>query len=366
MKNVCIYILLLMAVCASSVWHVLGKLALTHGMDASVFLVYRMIFSACVLLLFGKFIAKIDFVKPRPEQVPRILFVGACTFLHSICFVYGLQMTTPFLCAVMQPSVPVLVWLLSLTIGVERASLRKAIGVVLCSIGAVGAAAASSHHASTGNDPMEGTDFETGTLLIILQCIFYACHLVFQQPLLQALPPVQVTSMMYGIAGMITGFVTLFRTILVALLPVIAPQSTITVSAPYWALSTDPTAWMALAFCVIFASAFTHGIYSWASKRVAPTTVSVFITVEPITTTIVSLAITQSGMPNLTEAIFAAIVAMGVILVLRGGGGNDHPDISHGYEPVGKADIPDMELQEFSLEQFPSPKHKRKIFPSSE
>ena len=321
-----VYVLLLLAVTASSVWHVLGKLALTNGMDASVFLVYRLLFSSLVLFGSMKFILRIAFVEPLPHMYPRIFAVGTTTFIHSICFVYGLQLTTPFLCAVMQPSVPVFVWLLSVTLGVERANFRKALGVILCSVGAVGAAAASAHHSE--HSAMDGSDFETGTILIILQCVFYAIHLVFQQPLLQYLPPVQVTGTMYFIAGVICFCVTMLRTLLVDILPMISPETTLPLP-PNWKLSDDETAWFALAFCVVFASAFTHGIYAWASKRVAPTTVSVFITVEPITTTIVSLLIARTGLPDATEAACAGIVAIGVILVLRGGE-------THGahYEPV--------------------------------
>ena len=338
-----IYVLLLVAVTATSIWHVLGKLALTHGMDASVFLVYRLLLSGSLLFFAGTYLLGITFVIPRPEHRVRILVLGIVTFTHSVCFVYGLQMTTPFLCAVMQPSVPVLVWLLSVSIGVESANLRKAIGVVLCSLGAVGAAAASAHH-STDGTPKESSDFHTGTLLIVCSCIFYACHLVFQQPLLQSIPPVQVTSMLYLIAGTITFFLTVGRSIAFHL-------GSSEVTPPYWLLSHDPTAWLALAFCVIFASAFTHGVYSWASKRVAPTTVSVFLTVEPITTTLVSLALTQSGLPSLTEAACAATVAVGVLLVLRGG--QTHVDPT-GYEMVVKQ-------EEFSIEEDVDvpPKKKR-------
>ena len=326
-----VYLLLLLAVTASSVWHVLGKLALTNGMDASVFLVYRLLFSSIVLFGSMKFILRIPFVAPLPHMYPRIFAVGTATFIHSICFVYGLQLTTPFLCAVMQPSVPVFVWLLSVTLGVERASCRKAIGVILCSLGAVGAAAASAHHSE--HSSMDGSDFETGTVLIILQCVFYAIHLVFQQPLLQYLPPVQVTGTMYFIAGVICFCVTMLRTLLVEILPVISPETTLPIP-PNWALSQDRMAWFALAFCVVFASAFTHGIYAWASKRVAPTTVSVFITVEPITTTVVSLAIAQTGLPNATEAACAGIVAIGVVLVLRGGDAQGQH-----YEPVSPSEF---------------------------
>ena len=328
-----VYGLLLMAVSATSIWHVLGKLALTHGMDASVFLSYRLLLSSALMLLSGRFVFRIPFVPVKPELRRRTIVIGLLTFVHSVCFLYGLQMTTPFLCAVLQPAVPVLVWLLSVATGAEKSNVRKAIGVVLCSVGAVGAAAASSHHAEQ-EGATAGTDFETGTFLVILSCVFYACHLVFQQPLLQAMPPLQVTGMVYAIAGSTMVIVTVVRTVF-------------TETKPFWALSPDPNAWYALAFCVVFASAFTHGIYSWATKKVAATTVSVFITIEPITTTIVSLLITQAGIPSLVEAACAGIVAVGVVLVLAGGHAHTQE-----YELVGKP-------QEFELEDAPEIYTKR-------
>jgi drug/metabolite transporter (DMT)-like permease len=342
-----VYFLLLAAVTTSSIWHVIGKLALTQGMDASVFLVYRLLLSAVLLLIGGKYVLKIELVTPQPEHRPRLVLVGIATFLHSIAFLYGLQMTTPFLCAVMQPSVPVLVWLISVSIGAEKPVYRKAVGVVICSIGAMGAAAVSSHHASA----TEGTDFETGTMLIVLQCIFYACHLVFQQPLLQAMPPVQVTGMLYVIAGVITLGVTVFRSLVLFLLPLIAPQTQeqiLSIRPPYWLLSHDPSAWLALLFCVLFASAFTHGVYSWASKKVRPTTVSVFLTVEPVTTTLVSLIITRSGLPSLAEALCAGLVVVGVFLVLKGGSGT-----SNEYEAIHEKVEEEFELEARSGQSSP-------------
>lgn len=345
-----VYALLIAAVTVSSVWHVIGKLALTHGMDASVFLVYRLLLSSTLLLLGGKYIVKIDTVYPPSELVSRLILVGIATFLHSITFLYGLQMTTPFLCAVMQPSVPVLVWLISVVSGSEKVVLRKALGVVICSLGAMGAAAVSSHHA-----PEAGSDFQTGIMLIILQCIFYACHLVFQQPLLHAMPPVQVTGMLYAIAGIITLGVTLFRTIVLIVLT--NSDQIPNIQPPYWLLSRDPTAWLALLFCVLFASAFTHGVYSWASKKIKATTVSVFLTVEPVTTTIVSLIITQSGLPSLTEAFCAGLVAIGVLMVLKGGSPS-HPDTNE-YEMIHQSKTVD----EFELEGRESHSPRRRASP---
>lgn len=337
MKSWIVYTLLLSAVLMSSIWHVVGKLALTHGMDASVFLVYRLLFTACILFFALRFVLRIALVPVAREHRVRILLLGGCTFMHSIMFVYGLQLTTPFLCAVMQPSVPVFVWLLSVTMGIEQSNLRKAIGVGLCSVGAVGAAAASSYHSKSTTESSSISDFELGSILIVIQCVFYAIHLVFQQTLFQTFPPVQVTAMLYLIAGIITLILTLGRTIF--------PFHT---AQPYWPLSHDPTAWLALGFCVLFASAFTHGIYSWASKRVAPTTVSCFITVEPITTTIVSLVITQSGLPSGIEALCAATVACGVLMVLRGG---NNDTVTAKYEPV---------TEEFQLEESPYSPPRRK------
>jgi drug/metabolite transporter (DMT)-like permease len=336
-----VYILLLLAVTASSVWHVLGKVALSHGMDASVFLVYRLTLSAIVLLAGGRFVLRIPFVAPDPKLQGRLVIIGVATFLHSVFFLYGLQLTTPFMCAVMQPAVPVLVWLMSVISGSEKSNLRKAIGVILCSFGAVGAASLSTHHAESVS-AKEGTNFKIGIGLLVLQCFFYAIHLVFQQPLLQAMPPVQVTGMVYGIAGITMLSATVLQTWFVhAFLPLVAPEKVHQFHSPLWSLSEDKTAWLALGFCVLFASAFTHGIYSWATKKVAATTVSVFITVEPLTTTVVSLIITRSGLPSVGEMICAGILAVGVMLVLLGRPAHNE------YEMIPKS------VEEFDLETEP-------------
>lgn len=339
-----VYLLLLLAVTASSIWHVLGKVALSHGMDAGVFLVYRLVLTSMVLLLGGRFVFRIGFVPVESRLEGRLVLIGVSTFLHSVFFLYGLQLTTPFMCAIMQPAVPVLVWLMSVVSGSEKANVRKALGVILCSLGAVGAASLSTHHAEAVS-AREGTNFKIGIGLLVLQCIFYAIHLVFQQPLLQALPPVQVTGMVYGIAGLTMLTATVLQTLLTKILvPLVAPSKIGQFPSPLWSLSADNTAWLALGFCVLFASAFTHGIYSWATKKVAATTVSVFITVEPLTTTLVSLAITRSGLPGVGEMVCAGVLAIGVMLVLLGGPTQVRRE---DYEVIPKA------TEEFDLEDEP-------------
>jgi drug/metabolite transporter (DMT)-like permease len=321
-SRLAVYSLLLTAVTASSTWHVLGKLALDKGMDPSVFLVYRLLLTAGILFLFMKFVLKIPLLIPHESLHVRFLVVGFATFAHSICFLYGLQLTTPFLCAVMQPSVPVIVWLLSLVLGLEQANPRKALGVVLCSLGAVGAASLQAdRNLDHGATSVANEKFVTGVVLIVFQCFFYAIHLVFQQPLLQRVPPIQVTAILYLEAGILMAALTVFRSLLAEVLTVTAPTITLT-GVPNWALSKDGGmgAWGALAFCVVFASAFTHGIYSWASKQIAPTAVSVFTTVEPLTTTVVSIVLTNASIPTFPEFTCAGIVAVGVMLVLFGGG----------------------------------------------
>jgi len=73
---------------------------------------------------------------------------------------------------------------MSVISGSERANVRKAIGVALCSLGAVGAAASSSHHAESLSTEA-GAEFKMGVGLLVLQCCFYAIHLVLQQGLLE-------------------------------------------------------------------------------------------------------------------------------------------------------------------------------------
>ncbi len=347
------YLLLLLAVTASSVWHVLGKVALTQGMDASAFLVYRLLLTSCVLIFGGQYVLRIPFDWPRPELRARLVFIGVTTFTHSLFFLYGLRFTTPFMCAVMQPAVPVLVWLMSVISGSERSNLRKAFGVALCSFGAVGAAASSSHNAES-QSAEAGTNFKIGIVLLVLQCCFYAIHLVFQQPLLRAIPPVHVTGMVYGVAGLTMLTATFLQTWTArVLLPVIAPEKVASFPVPNWALSQERTAWLALGFCVLFASAFTHGIYSWATKRLAnASTVSVFITVEPLTTTLVSLLIMKCGLPSATEGACAGIVALGVMLVLLGGSNHPH---SEEYEMIAKVGEEfDIETEQTEKEMYPT------------
>ncbi|TEB17439.1 transmembrane transporter [Perkinsus sp. BL_2016] len=98
-----------------------------------------------------------------------------------------------------------------------------------------------------------------------------------------------------------------------------------------WGLEGESRVWLALGYCVVFATAFSYGGIAWASKRgVESTTVSIFITIEPFITAILSkIFLNTSPDKPVLFLICAALVAAGVILVLDKFDGNHTK-----YEPV--------------------------------
>ena len=95
-----------------------------------------------------------------------------------------------------------------------------------------------------------------------------------------------------------------------------------------WALKSSTTVWFGLAYCVVFATAFSYGGIAWATKRgVESTTVSIFITIEPFITAGLSRVFLKDIPQNpITFLLCASLVAAGVALVL------DKDDAK--YEPI--------------------------------
>lgn len=110
--------------------------------------------------------------------------------------VLALQYISAVRYSVMQPIIPVVATLISVSVGLEYLTPIKCIGI-LCAVG--GAILVETWHA--GSDGDDSKNVVLGTILVCIQVTAMASLIVFQKPLLNRYDPTVLTFVYYGVGS---------------------------------------------------------------------------------------------------------------------------------------------------------------------
>ncbi|HEV8587826.1 MAG TPA: DMT family transporter, partial [Pyrinomonadaceae bacterium] len=152
--------------------------------------------------------------------------------------------------------IPVFTLLVSIVLGNDRASVRQVIGILLAGAGVVyliGPERADFSHGS-----------RVGDLLIITNSLCYGTYIAISKRLVSRYNALTVITWIFLVGcvpAIPVGAVSLSR-ISVAAVPV--------------------SVWVAVAYIILFATVVCYYLNSWALARVAPSTVAVYIYLQPL------------------------------------------------------------------------------------
>jgi drug/metabolite transporter (DMT)-like permease len=306
-------LLLSLSIAFHSIWHVIGKAIYQHSNpDPVVFIFYRCFFASIVLLGVSSRQPKFHEIRfILKSRAIKIFFLGCCMATSALCFLFAVRLSSPSVCAMLQPTVPVFVYLLSIALKEPTVfSYRKTLGVSIAAFGAAaGAISVGGEEEKTGKS--DSSSLVISFALLLLQCICMAMIIIYQKRILIAFPgpsAFATTGLIYSAASM-----------------VIFP---IAVVRGGFGLEYNSMSWLALLYCVLFATAFSYGVIAWSSKRgIEGTTVSVFVCMEPFLTAILSkLWLNLSPEDPIFFTFSGVLVCWGVFLVVS----NEHSK----YEPI--------------------------------
>ncbi|EWM25961.1 nodulin 21 -like transporter family protein [Nannochloropsis gaditana] len=265
-------------------YHVLTSSALkTKGVNPLVFALYRelsaslfMALYACVAVWRGKHRWQLE-----TRHIPRFLALGLFSAGNVLGAVQALTLITPTNFSVLQPSIPVFTMLLSVLFRMERLTPLKALGLLAAVAGAVvvevvhpaGISGQEGGESEGGDGSSSRADFISGNVIVLLQCLSMASLLVFQKTALTHYHPTVVTAWYYSIGSVLTLIICVSQSL---------PSSA-------YALSTSPAPWLALAYAALLGTAFNYNAYSWAGTVVAPGIISIYSTLQPVGTALLSV-----------------------------------------------------------------------------
>ena len=243
---------------------------------------------ATVLFWFaGFFIPK---EKIQAKDFIRIFFAAIFgVALNMLSFFKGLSMTTPISGAVMMVTTPILVLTFSSLFLGEKANFKKIIGII---IGLIGAVVLIAYGKNLGN----GNSEFLGNLLVFINAASFAMYLIIVKNLTSKYHPLTFAKWLY-----------LFGLIMV--IPFGIAQVN---QIDFNTIST--IIYAKIAFIVVFTTFITYLFNLLAISKLKPTTVSIFIYLQPVIATMYALFV-KSDHLNTVKIIATMLIFVGVYLV---------------------------------------------------
>ncbi|MDC0204375.1 DMT family transporter [Flavobacteriales bacterium] len=253
----------------------------------SGFILLRVI-GALSLFAFSYFL----FVNEKVEKkdIVRLAICGVFgVAINQLLFFEGLNLTTPINAAIVMTINPILVILLSFLIIKEAITFRKSLGILL---GLVGASMLILKGGGIDFSPNN----QSGNLFVFINASSYALYLVIVKPMMGKYHP--ITVMFY-----VFSFGLLY----------VLPFGFTNLVDVNWAM-IPPNIYLEIAFVVVCTTFIAYLLNSIALKKLSPTTVSIYIYLQPILASIFAIFWGADSLDS-QKIIAALLIFFGVYLV---------------------------------------------------
>jgi len=238
----------------------------------------------------------VSFMGPKEKialhDFPRIAaaaFFGVA--LNMLTFFKGLSFTSPISAAVIMVTTPIIVLILSAIIMKERMRKRKVFGIVL---GLVGTAFLILYGKSIGNAPNAGM----GNLLVFINAVSYGFYLIIVKKLMDKYNAFTFVKWIYSFG-----------------LLMVLPFGWAELQAVDWVIIPSDIYWK-IGFVVVFSTFFTYLLNLLSMRELKPTTVAVFIYLQPLFATVFAIGLGKDSL-GVVKLVSAALIFTGVYLVTQ-------------------------------------------------
>lgn len=226
------------------------------------------------------------------EDFPRI--IAAALFgvaLNMLTFFKGLSYTSPIMGAVLMVTTPMIVLILSAIIMKERMQKRKIFGIIL---GLAGTITLILYGKSMVNAP----NATLGNLLVFINAISYGFYLILVKKLMDKYNAFTFVKWIYTF-----GFI------------MVLPFGWSEFDAINWTIIPTDIYWK-IGFVVVFSTFLTYLLNLVSMRELKPTTVAVFIYLQPLFATIFAVSLGKDEL-SLVKLLSAVLIFAGVYLVTQ-------------------------------------------------
>ncbi|ALU75751.1 multidrug transporter [Tenacibaculum dicentrarchi] len=254
------------------------------------FIVLRVAGATTVFWALGFFVNAKSIEKSDYKKILITAFFGVG--LNMLTFFKGLSYTTPISASVMMVTAPILVLIFASILLKERLMPRKIIGVIVGLVGAIILIAyGSSANAAAKNIML-------GNLLVFVNAASYAMYLVQAKKLIAKYHPIVFVKWLY-----------LFGLLFVL------PFGLSELMEVQWQIMPI-SIYLKAGFVVLFTTCITYLCNLFALARLKPTTVSVFIYLQPVIASIYALMVGSDSF-NTVKIVATLFIFLGVFLVTK-------------------------------------------------
>lgn len=235
-------------------WPIFGKIVL-RSMSTTNLMLCRLIGAAFVLGLIQR--------KLRPllsMPFDDLAWLTLCSLLGVVAnqFIYlkGLSLTTVINTTLLSTTIPVFTLFVSIILGYDRLSLRRLIGIALAASGVIYLvnpfrADLSSHNLA-------------GNLLVATSSLLYAIYIVISKDLFERYGALNVITWIFIVGSLFTVPTAIY-------------------SLTHSEVHTLPLAvWLTIIFIILFPTVGAYYLNAWALTRVTPSTVAIYIYMQPL------------------------------------------------------------------------------------
>ncbi|MFT5714285.1 MAG: drug/metabolite transporter (DMT)-like permease [Flavobacterium sp.] len=226
------------------------------------------------------------------KDFPRIIaaaFFGVA--FNMLTFFKGLSLTSPISASVIMVTTPMIVLVLSAIIMKERMRKRMVIGIIL---GLVGTAFLILYGRSIGS----ATNASLGNILVFVNAISYGFYLITVKKLMDKYNAFTFVKWIY-----LFGFL------------MVLPFGWSQFEAVNWAIVPMHIYWK-IGFVVVISTFITYLLNLLTMKELKPTTVAVFIYLQPFFATVFAIGLGKDDL-SLVKIISAILIFVGVYMVTQ-------------------------------------------------
>lgn len=238
----------------------------------------------------------VSFFGPKEKiqltDFPRIIaaaFFGVA--LNMLTFFKGLSYTSPISAAVIMVTTPIIVMILSAILIRERIKARKVFGILL---GLFGTGFLILYGKSIGN----AANASWGNLLVFINAVSYALYLIVVKKLMDKYNAFTFVKWIYTFG-----------------LLMVLPFGWSECQQIQWGIIPTPILWE-IAFVVVFTTFFTYLLNLVSMRELKPTTVAVFIYLQPLFASIFAISLRKDEL-TWVKIISAVLIFAGVYLVTQ-------------------------------------------------
>ena len=253
------------------------------------FILLRVLGATSLFWIVGIFLKK---EKIEVKDYPRLL-LGAVfgIALNQLSFFKGLSMTTPINASVIMVTSPILVLIFSSFLLNEKATKKKLLGIFIGLFGAV-------MLIIFGKDPGMATNATMGNLLVFVNASSYGLYLILIKNLTKKYHAITLAKWLY-LLGLI----------------MVLPFGFSELSMVEWQTMPLPIIYR-VGFIIVFTSFLTYMFNLFAIKELKPTTLSIFIYLQPVIASIYALFVGSDSL-NAIKIGATVLIFIGVYLVTR-------------------------------------------------